>query len=267
MTSDDDDFPEIIKEVHEKASKAIVMPPEETIVLSLRIPLSPTENTTITYLDQGSNTHGIDISELPESEELMRNLSNLIRSAVSDLSFSNNCDVTSVRLVPKEGGKIKLNLEFSVVQSTQKSLIALAHQYLPGDLRSNPNIWVDEITPNVFGSTPNFILIKLLTDDKDLYDTQLKPRSDIDVPILDKITKQTTAPYTAPYKTLPQPTYKMRYELNGSPTFRTILFKYLHPIFSRYSNTNLNSNFKIQKLHLNPRQSTGKLEAELSIPL
>ena len=100
---------------------------------------------------------------------------------------------------------MKISLEFSISKPIQKSLIDIVTRYLPNELRSNPNIWISNITSDLFNNSYHkFATLELITDDEDLYKTKLKQRSDIINPLNNKQTVQTISSYTSPYDTLPE---------------------------------------------------------------
>jgi hypothetical protein len=254
---------DIINQLHRKTATVTHIPLEDTIVLNLEIPFSE-EAACVYYLDRSSNTCGILVSELPDSEALMADFSEVLKESVSNLSLPPYCRVKRLFLSPRDGGKIKLDLEYSIPQTLQNFIADLIKQTLTSRLRSNPNIWVSKLWTHLSNSNPTTFKYKLLTDDKENFYTQKIPTPEFSISEFEASQYHVTLPENISSNQI----YELQYDRKTpEETIQRNLEKYVQTIVSEPMKNTQDYSFTKQLLSVTPRESTGKLGAELSIQL
>lgn len=254
----------ILKQLHEKTAAATNIPLDDTIVLKLEIPFSEEETACVYYLDLSSNTCSIPVSDLPESESLMRDFSELLKSSVSTLSLPAHCRVQKLFLSPRDGGKIEIDLEFPIPQPVQNSIASLVKQTLTSRIRSNSNIWISELWTQLSTSNPHLFRYRLRTDDKENFTAH-----GISTPE-NSILELNTSKYVvnSPNNISSNQIYELQHERRTPEvTIKRNLEKHFQILLSETTMNDQTYTLTKERLSINLRESTGELEVELSILL
>jgi hypothetical protein len=259
----------LLEELHRGTSQATNISREHTIILQTHIPLNKNGNTIIYYLGMSSNTLGISISELPNSQQVLESISRETRLNATHLSLPKRCQPTEVNIDMSENpyNRLQFKLTFTVSHTIQQALITLANQLLPNELKNNSSVWITNLRVNVSPQDNALFQYTIETTERELFQNLINTKYIHNVSSQSK-NQPTKSLWTNNNKPIPTSSYELIYELVPSEnTIKYTISKHLKPIITGFNTNHPNHTLELKELSITARNTTGTLQALLKCPL